>query len=142
MELVPIGRVAEQLGLAASTLRYYDERGLVSPRARRGGRRMYSADELRRLAFLKIASSLGLPLDAAAAVLNAPGPQWRQAAEEQLAKLEQLIRQAQAAQTFLTSALGCPADHPVSECANMIEPLDRLIAGTTVDEIAAEHIRP
>jgi len=139
MDLVPIGQAAQQLGLSASALRYYDERGLVSPPARRHGRRMYGVNELRRLAFLKITNRLGLPLDAAAAILDAPGPQWRRTAREQLAELDQLIRQAQAARTFLTSALDCPTDHPASECTVMIEALDRLVTGTTVDELAADH---
>jgi DNA-binding transcriptional MerR regulator len=78
MDLIPIGQAAARLGLSASALRYYDERGLVCPPARRAGQRMYGSEELRRLAFVKIAHRLGLPLDTAAAVLDAPGPQWRQ----------------------------------------------------------------
>ncbi|MGH3836793.1 MAG: MerR family transcriptional regulator [Pseudonocardiaceae bacterium] len=72
MNLIPIGQAADRLGLNASALRYYDERGLVSPPARQAGRRMYGPEELRRLAFLKIAHDLGLPLDTAAAILDAP----------------------------------------------------------------------
>lgn len=59
-------------------MRYYGERGLVSAPARQAGRRLYGPGELRRLAFIKIAQRLGLPLSTAAAVLNAPEPQWRQ----------------------------------------------------------------
>lgn len=139
MDLIPIGRAAEQLGLATSTLRYYDERGLVSPRTRRGGRRMYSIDELRRLAFLRLANRLGIPLAAAATVLDAPAAQWRQSAREQLAELDQLVAQAQAARTFLTNALECPTEHPASQCSVMIEALDRLISGTAVEELGTGY---
>jgi DNA-binding transcriptional MerR regulator len=139
MDLIPIGQAADRLGLSSSALRYYDERGLVSPPARQGGRRMYGPEELRRLAFIKIAQRLGLPLDTAAAVLDAPGQQWRQTVRQQIAELDQVIAQAQGAQTFLTHALNCPTNHPARECATMIAALDRLIDGITVDQLIAEH---
>lgn len=139
MDPIPIGQAADRLGLSPSALRYYDERGLVSPPARHAGRRMYGPDELRRLAFLKIAHELGLPLDTAAAILNAPGPQWRQTVRRQIAQLDKMIAQAQGAQKFLTHALNCPTDHPARDCATMIATLDRLVDGTTVDQLAAEH---
>lgn len=139
MDLIPIGQAADQLGLNASALRYYDERGLVSPPARQAGRRMYGPEELRRLAFLKIAHELGLPLDTAAAILDAPGPQWRETVRQQIAELDKMIAQAQGAQSFLTHALNCPTPHPARDCATMISTLDRLVAGTTVDQLAAEH---
>jgi hypothetical protein len=56
-----IGEAAGRLGLRPSALRYYDEQGLVAPRARQAGRRMYGPAELRQLAFLKIAHRLGIP---------------------------------------------------------------------------------
>lgn len=135
MDLVPIGQAAEQLGLTTSTLRYYDERGLVTPAARQGGKRMYGRPELRRLAFLKLAHTLGIPLDTAAAVLDEPGPDWRRLVTGQIDALTALIEQARGAQDFLTNAIDCPTDHPASECGVMIGALDRLLAGAAVDEL-------
>jgi DNA-binding transcriptional MerR regulator len=139
MDLIPIGRAAACLGMSTSALRYYDERKLVCPSARRAGKRMYSAEQLRRLAFIKIVNRLGLPLQTAAAVLDAPGPQWRETLRQQIAELDQLIAQAQTAQTFLAHALNCPTEHPARECATMIATLDRLVAGTPIDRLGAEH---
>ena len=85
MEMISIGEAATRLGLSASALRYYDERGLVCPPERRAGRRMYGSEELRRLAFIKFAHRLGLPLETAAALLDAPGPQWRQTVRQRTA---------------------------------------------------------
>jgi DNA-binding transcriptional MerR regulator len=141
MELISIGEAAARLRMSPSALRYYDERGLVRPRSRQAGRRMYGFEELRRLAFIKIIHRLGLPLDTAAAVLDAPSPQWRQIVRQQIAQLDQVIAQAQGAQLFLTHALHCPTDHPARECATMIGALDRLIDGMSVDQLAAEHSR-
>ena len=53
--------------------------------------------------------------------------------------LDEVIAQAQTAQTFLTHALNCPTEHPARECATMIATLDRLVAGTPIDRIAAQH---
>lgn len=139
MDLLPIGQAAARLGLSTSALRYYDERGLVCPPVRQAGRRMYGSEELRRLAFVKIAHRLGLPLETAAAVLDAPGPQWRQTVRQQIAELDNVIAQARAAQNFLTHALNCPTEHPARQCATMVGALDRLVDGATVDELAAEH---
>ena len=99
MDLIPIGEAAARLRMSASALRYYDERGLVRPQERQGGRRMYGSDELRRLAFIKIFHQLGVSLDTAAAVLDAPSPQWREIVREQIAQLDEVIAQAQGAQT-------------------------------------------
>ena len=139
MDAIPIGEAAARLQMTSSALRYYDERGLVSPVSRSAGRRMYGRDELRRLALLKIFQRLGLPLDTAAAVLDAPSPQWRDTVREQIARLDDVIAQARGAQNFLTHALYCPADHPARECPTMTGALDRLLDGISVDDLAAEH---
>ena len=139
MELISIGEAAARLQMSPSALRYYDERGLVTPQARQAGRRMYGQEELRRLAFIKIFHRLGLPLDTAAAVLDAPSPQWREIVGEQIAQLDEVIAQATGAQQFLTQALRCPTDHPARECGTMTGALDRLVDGITVDQLASEH---
>jgi DNA-binding transcriptional MerR regulator len=139
MEHVTIGQAAELFGMRSSALRYYDERGLVRPSTRRGGRRMYGPDELRRLAFVRIAQRLGLPLDTAAAVLDEPGPQWRDTVRRQIESLEEVIAQARGAQRFLSHALQCPADHPARDCPVMVGTLDRLVEGQTVEQLVAEH---
>jgi len=139
MEPIPIGEAARRLGLNTSALRYYEERGLMHPVERRGGRRMYGLEELRRLAFIQLLQQLGVPLDAAAAVLDQPGDRWREAVREQLVALEDLIARAQGARDYLEHALQCPADHPVRECPYMIGILDRRLAGTTIEQLAVEH---
>ena len=140
MDMISIGEAATRLQMAPSALRYYDERGLVRPKARRAGTRMYGTEELRRLAFLKIVHRLGVPLDIAAAVLDAPSEHWRESVRDQLADLDRVIAQARAAQQFLTHALNCPTDHPARECATMTGALDRLVDGMSVEELAAEQM--
>lgn len=58
---------------------------------------------------------------------------------EQIAVLEQLMARAEAAREFLAHTLRCPANHPVQECPNLIQTLDRWVAGVSFEELAAEH---
>ena len=136
-----IGDAAQMLGLNTSALRYYEDRGLVTPE-RRAGKRMYSREQLRRLAFIQLMQRLGIRLDAASAVLDEPSDQWREVVREQIAAIDELIAKATGARDFLEHALACPADHPVDECPHMIEVLDRRLDGLTIEELAAETGRP
>lgn len=58
-----IGSVAEAAGLPAKTIRYYESIGLIEPAGRRAnGYRSYSEADMRTLAFIKRARSLGFPV--------------------------------------------------------------------------------
>jgi DNA-binding transcriptional MerR regulator len=140
MDLIPIGEAAARLGLNTSALRYYEERGLVTPATRRGGKRMYGPEQLRRLALIQILQRLGIGLDVAAAVLDEPGPAWREVVQDQITALDELIDRAKGAQKFLTHALDCPAEHPVRECEVMIDGLDQLADGMPFEQLAAQHL--
>ncbi|MBM7790075.1 MerR family transcriptional regulator [Tenggerimyces flavus] len=135
----PIGEAARTVGLSPSALRYYEQRGLVSPAARRAGRRWYDTAELRRLAFIQLIHQLGLPLTTAAAMLDEPDVRWREEAEAQIARLDALIARARGAQAFLRHTVTCPSEHPVTECPDLVATLDQLLAGRTVDDLADEH---
>ncbi|MDT0304109.1 MerR family transcriptional regulator [Streptomonospora wellingtoniae] len=58
-----ISQLAERTGVAASTLRYYDERGILPARRTRSGYRVYDAADLERLRLIITAKRLGLPLE-------------------------------------------------------------------------------
>ena len=62
--LLKIGEFARLTGVAARTLRFYEEKGLIDPAARTAaGYRLYGPEEAARLAFVKRAKRLGLSLD-------------------------------------------------------------------------------
>jgi DNA-binding transcriptional MerR regulator len=139
MNRIPIGEAAARLGLRTSALRYYDERGLVPVQTRQAGQRLYGRDELRRLAFIKIAHRLGISLEKAAAIMDAPGQEWRETVRVQIAALDELIKQAQGAQSFLTHALNCPHNHPTRDCPTMTGALDELVDGAASMEQLRER---
>src|SRR4051812_8010135 len=114
MELVTIGDAAQMLALNASALRYYEDRGLIAPE-RRGGKRMYGREHLRRLAFIQLMQRLGVPLDAASAVLNEPSDQWRGGGPGQNPPTHQPIAPAHRPRAFLPHAPPCPPHHPLDQ---------------------------
>ena len=72
--LIPIGDLARRAGVAASALRFYESRGLVTSHRSAAGRRLYARSELRRVAFIRAAQAVGLSLEQiAAALASLPG---------------------------------------------------------------------
>lgn len=58
-----IGEVAQQSGVPAKTLRYYEDIGLLAPPSRTGaGYRNYDDDVLDRLTFIRSSQAIGLSL--------------------------------------------------------------------------------
>lgn len=123
-DLVSIGTAARRYGLKASALRYYEQRGVLSPAAHRGATRMYGEDQLRHLAFIQAGRRLGMSLDDIAGFLHGPRHQWRAIARARIAALEEQIRQAEQSRTYLTHALQCPSEHPVDQCPHLRSILD------------------
>ena len=67
-----ISQIAERSGLAISQIRFYRKKGLIVPPRNRGGQRRFPRAELRRLAFIRAAQRLGLPLQRIAEALGPP----------------------------------------------------------------------
>lgn len=63
MVMMRISELAERSGVAATTLRYYEERGLLPAQRSPAGYRLYDERALDRLAFVTTAKRLGLDLD-------------------------------------------------------------------------------
>ncbi|MDQ2090590.1 MerR family transcriptional regulator [Marimonas arenosa] len=60
-----IGDLARRTGVKVPTIRYYEQMGLVAPEGRtEGNQRRYGREGLERLAFIRHARALGLPLEA------------------------------------------------------------------------------
>lgn len=113
--LVPIDEVARRFGIRASTIRYYEERGLLEPVSRHSGRRWYGHTELRRLAVIRYWQRSGLmSLDDIALILAGPGDgdQWRNLIDRQVQDLTKQIEQMEAARDFLEHVASHHDDAP------------------------------
>jgi DNA-binding transcriptional MerR regulator len=71
MDVMRISQLAERTGVPASTLRFYEEEGLLAAGRTPAGYRIYGQDAVERLQFIKAAKHLGLPLKEIADLLAA-----------------------------------------------------------------------
>ncbi|PCI86102.1 MAG: MerR family transcriptional regulator [Hyphomicrobiales bacterium] len=62
VEILDIGEVVKQSGLPASTLRYYEEKGLIQSIGRRGLRRLFEGNILQQLALISLGRQAGFSL--------------------------------------------------------------------------------
>ena len=131
-ELLAIGEVAARAGVATSTVRYYERRGLLRADTRRSGQRRYREDSLRLLVFIGMLQDAGLSLDDIAGVLSAASVgEWKAIAKRRLAALDEEIERLQGARSYLEGALLCRYDHPASECRHMGAEIDRRLSLAT-----------
>lgn len=129
-----IGAVADVLGVATSTLRYYERRGLVAADARIGGQRRYQWSTVRRLAFIQMLQDSGLTLDEIQGVLDADdNAAWKGIAHQRLAELDRDIARLELSRELLAAALLCRFDHPLDECRIMNAEIDRRLADGDLD---------
>lgn len=80
-ELTP-GEVAQRCGVAVSTLHFYESKGLISSYRNGGNQRRYTRDVLRRVAVIKIAQRIGIPLATISASLMQYSPGKRMTTRE------------------------------------------------------------
>lgn len=71
LQELSVGDVARRAGVAVSALHFYEARGLIRSRRTAGNQRRYGRDVLRRIAVIRIAQEVGIPLAEIAATLDA-----------------------------------------------------------------------
>ena len=129
--LLTIGEVARRAGVATSTVRFYERRGLLTADARRSGQRRYRVETLRRLVFIGMLQDAGLSLEDIAGVLDAEHvADWKAIAHRRLAVLDAEIARLQQARVYLEGALLCRFDHPATDCQIMGHEIDRRLAAS------------
>lgn len=109
-----IGQVADRSGLPRSTLRFYEDRGLIHAERNSGNQRRYPRHILRRLAFITAAQRIGLTLtQIRQAIETLPDGRtpnvadWRRLSENWHAELEARIDALQRLRDNLTGCIGC-----------------------------------
>lgn len=108
-----IGTVAKRSNIAVSTLRYYEEKGLIAPVARAGLRRQYDLTVLDQLALINLAQMAGFKLTEIGNLLGADAPHkidrdaLGKRAEDIAAQIEQLKR----LQKIIQHVAECPEEN-------------------------------
>lgn len=106
-----IVEVAHRSGIPASTLRFYEEKGLIASVGRRGLRRVFHPGVLERLALIALGRSAGFSLDEISGMFASDGrPQVdRRALATKAEELDATIRKLSAMRDGLRHAAVCPA---------------------------------
>jgi MerR family redox-sensitive transcriptional activator SoxR len=109
-----IGEVAEQAGMSASRIRYYETRGLLPAPERVSGKRRYGSDVLRRLAIIDAAQRVGFGLEEIRDLLGSRDEvaheRLRQLALAKLPELDQLIERAASVRRLLEICSECDCE--------------------------------
>jgi DNA-binding transcriptional MerR regulator len=111
MPVLDIGEVAERSGVAPSTLRYYEEIGLISSLWRRGLRRQFDADVLLKLSLIAMGKAAGFSLEEIAGMFgrdgrpDIPRDQLRLKADE----LQRQMAELRTLRDILRHVADCPA---------------------------------
>src|SRR5688500_5467212 len=110
-----ISEVARSFGVPVSTLRYYDELGLLPPAGRRGNVRYYGLEELSRLVLIQRLHHQGMVslADTATLLTHNPERTGRDVLNSTIATIRRRVEDLTAAQRLLEHLLSCPHPDPV-----------------------------
>jgi len=112
--MITIGEVAKRSGVAASALRYYEERGLIASEREGSGHRRYRRAVLRRIAFIVFAQRVGLTLDEICEELSKlpadtvpTGRDWARLSEAWSTRIDNRMAELERLKNGLTECIGC-----------------------------------
>lgn len=113
-DLLNIGDVSRRSGVAASALRFYEERGLITSSRKGAAQRRYPRSVLRRVAFIVFAQRVGLTLDEIGAELarlpedRVPrGRDWSRLSKTWTRRIDERISELERLRAGLTQCIGC-----------------------------------
>jgi MerR family redox-sensitive transcriptional activator SoxR len=113
-ELLTIGETAKRSGVAASALRFYEEKGLIASERAGSGHRRYPRPVLRRIAFIVFAQRIGLSLEEIRAELDKLPPHqapkrrdWSRLSATWTARIDERIAELERLKAGLTECIGC-----------------------------------
>lgn len=108
--MMDIAEVSKISGLPASTLRFYEEKGLIQSNGRKGLRRLFDSKILKRLALISLARSAGFSLDEIAEMFTTDSPEInRELLSEKAEELDRKIKELTAMRDGLRHAAACSA---------------------------------
>ncbi|MFJ4684127.1 redox-sensitive transcriptional activator SoxR [Streptomyces sp. NPDC088789] len=109
-----VGQLSARSGAAVSALHFYESKGLISSRRTSGNQRRYSRDALRRVAFVRAAQRVGIPLatirEALAELPEERTPtreDWARLSDAWRSELEERIKQLNRLRDHLADCIGC-----------------------------------
>lgn len=110
MKTIDIAELSQQTGLPASTLRYYEEKSLISAIGRKGIRRLFDIGVFQRLALVALGRSAGFSLSEIAVFLlsSQTSPIDRDALRTKACEIDHQIHMLQQVRDGLLHVAECP----------------------------------
>jgi MerR family transcriptional regulator, redox-sensitive transcriptional activator SoxR len=112
--LLTISEVVKRSGVAASALRFYEDRGLIESQRAGSGHRRYDRSVLRRIVFIVFAQRVGLTLEEIGDELAKLPPgrvptrrDWSRLSRGWSERIDQRIAELQRLRAGLTECIGC-----------------------------------
>lgn len=109
-----VGEVAERSGVAVSALHFYEKKGLIQSSRSAGNQRRYHRDVLRRVAVIKVAQRIGIPLaEIAEALAELPDGRsptardWKRMSAKWRIHLKERINDLTVLRDQLNECIGC-----------------------------------
>ncbi len=109
-----VGQVAARSGVTVATLHFYEAKGLIASRRNAGNQRRYARDVLRRVAIIKVAQRVGIPLASIQAALQAlpqqrtpTGADWARMSARWKTELNERIGALTQLRDQLEGCIGC-----------------------------------
>ncbi|MCD7060247.1 helix-turn-helix domain-containing protein [Pelagibacterium xiamenense] len=111
MKTLDISEVSERTGIAPSTLRYYEEIGLIASVARHGLRRQFDDGVLARLSLIALGKAAGFPLSEISRMVREDGTPAlpRASLHAKADDLDRRIRELTALRNLMRHVAECPA---------------------------------
>jgi MerR family transcriptional regulator, redox-sensitive transcriptional activator SoxR len=113
-DLLTISEVSRRSGVAASALRFYEERGLIRSERAGSGHRRYPRAVLRRIAFIVFAQKIGLSLEEISVEIGRlPGnhvpvkADWARLSGSWTTRIDRRIAELERLRSSLTRCIGC-----------------------------------
>jgi MerR family redox-sensitive transcriptional activator SoxR len=114
MRELSVGEAAKRAGVAVSALHFYERKGLIRSLRTSGNQRRYASDVLRRIAVIRVAQRVGIPLEAVrrafATLPDERTPsreEWAQMSAAWQEELEDRINQLMNLKEKLGECIGC-----------------------------------
>ena len=131
--LLSIGELSERSGVPTTTLRYYDERGLVRPAARAAGRRRYAASAVRDVGVILFLREIGFSLAEIGRLVAGDRDCLPELIDHKLAELTEQQHRIEVARTALEHGLRCPAGEPL-KCPRFWSIIEGRLQGLSLEE--------
>jgi DNA-binding transcriptional MerR regulator len=131
--LLSIGELSERTGVPTTTLRYYDELGLVRPAARAAGRRRYAASAVRDVGLIIFFREIGFSLAEIGRLLDGERQCLQEMIDHKLAELSEQQHRIEVARTALEHGRKCPAGEPM-KCSRFWSIIEGRLGGLSLEE--------